>query len=173
MTSCNYDAFTSRLYSYELIPVRISCSQSSFRECVFARARTSRDAHITHRVILRGLNAVTGFPRQVSPRTGVICIFREDHYPARKSPSIKSTREKEREREGGKERKKRPCKVGNVDGDFLTIIGADNARTSHNSCARSGCIDKSFRLAWTSSPARRETTTERNLCPSGEDRSAN
>lgn len=43
---------------------------------------TFRDAGIkTHHVILRGLNAVTGFPRRVCPRTGIICIFRQYHYP--------------------------------------------------------------------------------------------
>lgn len=61
-----------------LIHLVISYGQSSFWEYAWFM---SRDADIsTHRVILRSLNAVTGFSRRICPRTGVICIFHENHY---------------------------------------------------------------------------------------------
>jgi len=59
-----------------------------------------RDASIkTNHIILRVLNAVTGFSRWVCPKTGIICIFREYHYPCGSRHDYKAERRKEREKQ--------------------------------------------------------------------------
>jgi len=52
---------------------------------------------LTHRVILRGSNAVTGFPRLSEDRSR-ICIFRVDHYPrGNRQVGIKAGQREEKE----------------------------------------------------------------------------
>lgn len=88
----------------ELISFTISCiflrNQSSCGECAWI-IFTSRDANIsTHRVILWGLNAVTGFPQRVRAKTRRHLHFSWGSLSARKSPSRLKRWEREGEGKG-------------------------------------------------------------------------